>query len=82
MNSIYVDFHNTDPVGRVRLNTIGSIKDLNRQGTILQNGLAVRLYCEEFEVTGTVEFSSEEHIWTARYRWEDRKAISNAAEEP
>jgi len=76
MKRIYVDFHNLDPSGRVRLNTVGSIKDLSRQGVILQDGLEVRLYCEEFEVAGIVEYSSSEHIWTARFNWDNRKELS------
>ena len=76
MISIYVDFHNTTRDGTVRLNTIGSIKDLNRQGIVLENGLAVRLYCEDFEVSGTVEYAEPEHMWTARFNWEDRKALN------
>ena len=75
MSSVYVDFHNTDSAGRVRLNTVGSIEDLSRQGIILRDGLAVRLYCEEFEVNGTVEFSGEEHVWTARFNWDERREL-------
>jgi hypothetical protein len=74
MESIYADFHNLDPFGRVRLNTVGSIQDLKRQGIVLHDGLKVRLYCEEFELVGIVEFSSTEHIWTARFNWEDRRS--------
>ena len=73
MTTIYVDFQNLDTVGRVRLNTIGSIEDLNRQGTILAAGLGLYLYGDEFEVPGIVEFSEEEHIWVARFDWEKRR---------
>ena len=75
MSGVYVDFHNTDSTGRVRLNTIGSIQDLSQQGIILRDGLALRLYCEEFEVSGVVEFSKDEHIWTARFDWEKREEL-------
>lgn len=75
MIRIYVDFQNLDPSGRVRLNTIGSIEDLNRQGFILRTGLAVRLYGDEFEAPGTLEFSEQEHIWVARFQWEKRSLL-------
>ena len=80
MTSIYVDFQNLDTVGRVRLNTIGSIEDLNRQGTILEAGLVVRLYGDEFEVPGVVEFSPEEHTWAARFEWGRRVPIGEPDE--
>jgi hypothetical protein len=75
MPSIYVDFHNTTRSGKVRLNTIGTIRDLNREGTILQNGLTIRLYSEDFEVTGTVEFEDSEHVWVAAFNWDNLKSI-------
>jgi hypothetical protein len=75
MISIYVDFHNINPEGAVRLNTIGTIKDLNRQGVVLKNGLVVRLYCEELEVTGTVEFAESEHLWAARFNPKEIKSL-------
>jgi hypothetical protein len=67
MTSIYVDFHCTTPAGTVRLNTIGSMEDLNSTGIVLKQGVEVRSYSEEFEVSGGVEFLKEEHIWVARY---------------
>jgi len=61
--------------GKVRLNVIGSIRDLNRQGLVLTDGLVVRLYSEDFEVTGTVEFSEREHMWVASFSWDERKSL-------
>jgi len=75
MISIYVDFQDADPEGRARLNTVGSIEDLNRQGVVLKDGLVVRLYDDEFELQGIVEFSGREHMWVARHNWEDRKPL-------
>jgi len=73
---LYVDFHNTTEQGTVRLNTIGTVRDLNLQGVALNDGLVVDLYSEDFEVMGTVRFTESEHSWTACFNWKDLKSIS------
>lgn len=75
MNSIYVDFHNTTTQGEARLNTIGSIKDLNKGGIVLTDGLLVRLYCEDFEVIGSIRFSEVEHAWVAAFNNDELRPI-------
>jgi hypothetical protein len=62
---IYVDFHNSDRHGRVRLNTVGTIEDLNSLGLVLCNGLHATFYCFELEQDGEVAYSHEEHLWVA-----------------
>ena len=59
-----------------RLNTIGSITDLNRAGVVLESGLIVRLYSEDFKATGTVEFSEDERIWVARFEWQQLRSLT------
>ena len=34
---VYADFHNADAEGRLRLNTIGTIRDLSRQNITLRD---------------------------------------------
>src|SRR5208337_1834613 len=63
---IYADFINADPVGRLRLNCIGTIQDLARLGVRLQEGLKVSLHDEEMEAEGEVHYSGEERIWVAK----------------
>jgi hypothetical protein len=72
---IFVDFHNCDPQGRVRLNTVGSIQDLASSGIRLESGTPLVL-CdyEEFEIEGTAEYSAEEGIWVAVFDWDRRNA--------
>lgn len=45
------------------------MRDLARQKVQLREGLLVRLYSEELEVDGVVQFSSEEKIWVAAIDW-------------
>lgn len=76
MIKIYADFHNTNTAGAVRLNTVGTIKDLNAQGVVLRTGLAVCLYSEDFEGPGVVEFSEDEGVWAARFNWSEIKSVT------
>ncbi len=60
---IWVDFHKSDALGRVRLNTVGTIESLNSLGLVLRSGLDATLYCFEREQDGEVAYSEEEHLW-------------------
>ncbi len=62
---VSVDFQNNDSEGRVRLNTVGTLQDLNRQGIILREGIELLLYCLELETEGIVTYSSAEKLWVA-----------------
>ena len=64
---IFVDFHNCDPHGRVRLNTVGTLQDLNRLGFVLREGAEVLLYSYEVETEGIVTYSAEEGLWVANF---------------
>jgi hypothetical protein len=84
---VYADFHNADARGRVRLNCVGTIEDLARQGITLRDGLRLTLYSDdldargnldELRVNGVVAFSEEEHCWVAAVDW---SAIRHASEE-
>lgn len=71
MNSlrISVDFHNSDGIGRVRLNTVGSLRDLNNSGVVLKDGVNLVIYCDELEADAEAFYSHEEGIWTAKIDW-------------
>ena len=64
---VFVDFHNSDRHGRVRLNTVGTIEDLNRLGVVLHEGAEVLLYSYEVETEGIVTYSTEEGLWVAKF---------------
>ena len=72
---VYADFQNADSKGRLRLTCNGTRDDLSTQGIQLQEGQCLRLYCEELEADGKVEFSDDEKIWVARIDW---KAVKGA----
>ena len=67
---VFADFHNADVRGRLRLNCVGTIEDLDRQGVVLRNGVSLTLYGDELETEGRVEYSSEENLWTAVIDWD------------
>lgn len=69
MNRIFVDFHNVDSDGRIRLNCTGTVQDLNRCGIPLKSGIKIMMYQEELEVPGEIVFSEEEKIWVAKLDW-------------
>jgi len=66
---VFADFHNADAQGRLRLNCLGTIEDLARQGIELKDGQLLTFYSEELEVEGIVQYSFEESIWVAVIDW-------------
>ena len=67
---LFADFQNSDPKGRVRLNTIGTLNDLRDKGVVLKPGLKVLLDDDdELKTPGTIVFSNEENIWVAEIDW-------------
>jgi hypothetical protein len=84
---VYADFHNADANGRLRLNCVGTIEDLARQGITLHEGMLLTLYSDDLDdngqldellINGVVSFSEEEHCWVAAIDW---SAIRHASEE-
>ncbi len=64
---IYADFNSCDEQGRVMLNTVGSLRDLEKYKAALREGAPVVLYVPgEFEVSGTITF---EDIWKGVPDW-------------
>jgi hypothetical protein len=68
-SKVFADFHNADTGDRLRLNCIGTIKDLAQQQIVLREGVCLTLYSEELEVEGVVEYSTDEHLWVAAIDW-------------
>jgi len=73
LSRVFVDFHNADEQGRLRLNCIGTIEDLARQQAELENGQQLTLYSEDLEVDGIVQFSEDEKVWVATIDWNQIK---------
>jgi hypothetical protein len=83
---VYADFHNADAQGRLRLNCVGTVEDLARQGITLREGMSLLFYSDDLDakgqldellVEGVVSFSEEEHCWVATIDW---AAIHHASE--
>ncbi|HEY9663877.1 MAG TPA: hypothetical protein V6C65_35965 [Allocoleopsis sp.] len=72
---VFVDFHNADAQGRLRLNCIGTIEDLAVQRIELQDGQHLVLYSEDLEVDGIVEYSQSEHLWVVVIDWDEIREI-------
>jgi hypothetical protein len=75
---IYVDFHNADAQGRLRLNCIGTAEDLTLNGVQLKEGMLLTLYSDDLDdagkpdellAEGVVAYSDEEHCWVAHIDW-------------
>jgi hypothetical protein len=65
---IYADFNEGDKEDRVCLDTVGSLKDIEKYKAFLKDGLEVILYeASEFEVHGKLLF--DENIWKAIPDW-------------
>jgi hypothetical protein len=67
LSRVFVDFHNSDRQGRVRLNTVGTVQDLNRLGVVLREGAEILLYSYEVETEGIATYSAQEGLWVAKF---------------
>jgi hypothetical protein len=67
---VYADFHNADEQGRLRLNCIGTMEDLNRQQVELREGQSLIFYSEDLEVAGVVAYSEAERLWGGQIDWD------------
>jgi hypothetical protein len=79
LSRVFVDFHNADEQGRLRLNCIGTIEDLARQQAELENGQQLTLYSEDLEVDGAVQFSEDEKVWVATIDWNQIRQVEQLA---
>jgi hypothetical protein len=76
---IFADFQNADSQGRLRLNCIGTIEDLSRQGTKLIDGEKLSIYSEELEADAVVAYSDEEKIWVATIDWDKIREVTEVS---
>lgn len=66
---IRVDFENVDRQGRIRLNTLGTVRDLRRAGFALVEGAQLRATNGDLIVLGTVRAPGAEGFWTLEVDW-------------
>jgi len=68
-STVYVDFHNADSEGFVRLNCSGTVEDLERLQIALREGLVLAVSDGEIRVKGTVSSPSAEGVWRLKVDW-------------
>ena len=67
---VYADTQNADSLGRLRLNRVGTARDLARLRIVLRDGLRLCLHDdEELEAEGMVRFDPESNGRTAVVDW-------------
>jgi len=89
---IYADFQNVDDYGRLNLTGLGTRQDLQRQGIVLHEGLALTLYTDdaddrgqsdELRAEGVVHNSEDEQCWVASVNWAElRRASEESGSDP
>jgi hypothetical protein len=76
MLRIYADFNNCDEQGRVRLNTVGSLRDIDVLQRDMAPGLRVIVYTpDELEVEADLEFDV---IWLGTPDWATIKYLDRS----
>ena len=72
---IFADFNNCDQKYRIRLNVVGSLRDIAMLPAPLTDGALVTLADGEgeFEVDATVAFTGK--IWVATPMWETKRSL-------
>jgi hypothetical protein len=88
---ISADFQNADALGRIRLNCVGTARDLAAQGVELREGMAISLYTDDADdegrpndlvVVGTATYANEERCWVAVVDWTAVRQASQVGEIP
>ena len=75
---VYVDFNNADANGRIRLNCVGTIRDLARLGVRLADGLPLTVRDDDLQADAVVAYSAEERIWVAEINRPNRNLPETA----
>jgi hypothetical protein len=84
---VYADFQNLDDANRLRLTASGTLRDLDRQGIQLCDGLRLTFYTDdandngepdELLADGVVHYDGGERCWVATIDW---SGLHHASEE-
>ena len=84
---VYADFQNLDDSHRLRLTCAGTLRDLERQGLRLHEGLVLTFYTDdaddqgrpdELRADGVVHYDEEGRNWVATIDW---SALRHASDE-
>jgi hypothetical protein len=83
---IYADLHNLDDDNRVRLNAVGTLRDLCQLDLGLVDGMRLTLYTDDANESGqpdelwvdaVARFSRAENIWVAVADWSTLRHASD-----
>lgn len=75
---LVVDFNNQDVSRRLRLDCVGTLRDLERQQIKLSDGMELTLYADDANeygqpqqtlADGIVEYSEADETWVAKIDW-------------
>lgn len=80
LSTIYADFNNADPNGRLRLSCSGTVSDLTRLGIVFKSGDRFIFSDGELSVEGIVEYSDSEARWVAVIDWDKVRTIDEQGE--
>ena len=84
---VYIDFQKLDDWRRPILSAAGTVRDLERLGIELREGLTVAFYSDDEDdqgnpdpllVEGTVRFDDEHRRWVAEISWEEIRHASDS----
>ena len=75
---LYVDFNNRDENGKIRINTVGSLRDIELLKSELRSGVNVTLYDEELEFQARLERDELFNIWLGVVDWSTRREKGNS----
>lgn len=84
---VYADFHDLDDSNRLRLVCAGTLRDLEREGIQLREGLVLTLYTDDADdqgqpdelcVEGVVHYDEDAKCWVAAVDW---SALHHASDE-
>ncbi len=86
MLRVYADFQNLDRANRLRLTCAGTLRDLERSGLRLSEGMCLTFYTDdaddegrpdELRVDGVVHFDESEQCWVATVDWKHLRHASH-----
>lgn len=83
---VYVDFLKVDDEGRLILTCVGTLRDLERHGIELRNGMTLTFYSDDADdegkpddliAEGSVQYDEGAGRWTALIDWQAIKHVSD-----
>ncbi len=74
--TVYADFNNGDPRGRLRLSCLGTMQDLTRLGITLRDGMELTVTdYEGLEADAVAHYSADESRWVAVIDWDQVRDV-------